>query len=123
MRSRLARYLLGQVPGWIMVTALLSALHWLADLPAWIVPAGLALAMAKDLAMYRVMRPTLDPPPARLLGARGRAVERLAPRGYVRVDGELWRAEAATGAIEAGAPVVVREADGLTLRVEPADGA
>jgi membrane-bound ClpP family serine protease len=70
--------------------------------------------------MYRVVRHTLDPPRGPLLGARGRAVERLDPSGYVRVDGELWRAEAMDGEIAAGAQVVVREADGLTLRVESA---
>jgi len=121
MRSLFGRYVLWQAPSWVAVTAALVALRWLASLPAWIVPVGVAAVIAKDLAMYRVLRPTLEPPPARLLGARGRAVERLAPVGYVRVDGELWRAEAAGGEIAAGADIVVREASGLTLRVERAD--
>jgi membrane-bound serine protease (ClpP class) len=121
MRSRFARYVLWQVPGWIAVTAALAALRWAVDLSIWIVPAGMVAVIVKDLAMYRAVRDTLVPPRARLLGARGRAVERLAPVGYVRVEGELWRAETAGGEIAAGAAVVVREANGLTLRVEPAD--
>jgi membrane protein implicated in regulation of membrane protease activity len=120
MPSRVRRYLLWQAPGWIAVTAALAVLRWLADLPAWIVPVGVAAVVGKDLAMYRVLRHTLEPPRARLLGARGRAVERLAPGGYVRVDGELWRAETSAGEIAAGAEIVVREAHGFTLRVEPA---
>ena len=119
MRSPLARYLLWQAPGWITVAAALAVLSWLAGLPAWLVPLGVAAGVVKDLAMYRIMRPTLDPPRARLLGARGRAVERLAPVGYVRVDGELWRAETTADDIAAGAEIVVRELDGLTVRVEP----
>jgi membrane protein implicated in regulation of membrane protease activity len=122
MSSRLARYLLWQAPGWITVAAALALLGWLAGLPAWLVPVGVAAVIVKDLAMYRVVRHTLDPPRARLLGARGRAVERLAPVGYVRVDGELWRAETTGGEIAAGAEILVRELNGLTLRVEPTEG-
>jgi membrane protein implicated in regulation of membrane protease activity len=116
------RYLLLQVPGWLVVAAALAVLHWLTGWPLWIVPGGVAVAVAKDLAMYRVVRDTLRPPRRGLVGARGRAVERLAPRGYVRVEGELWQAEAGGGPIEAGAAIVVREARGLTLRVEAGSG-
>ncbi len=122
MPSRFARYLLVQAPGWITVAAALAVLGWLAGLPAWIVPVGVAAVVVKDLAMYRFVRHTLDPPRVRLLGARGRAVERLAPVGYVRVDGELWRAETTGGEIAAGAGIIVREVHGLTLRVEATEG-
>jgi len=115
-----SRYLLWQVPGWLAVAAALAALHWLTGLPGWIVPAGLAAFVAKDLAMYPVVRDTLKEPRPRLVGARGHAVERLAPAGYVKVEGELWRAEATGGEIPADAEIVVREARGLTLRVEAA---
>jgi membrane protein implicated in regulation of membrane protease activity len=118
--SPFTRYLLMQTPGWLAVAAGLGVLRWLADLPIWIVPVGIAAFVAKDLAMYRVVRPTLRPPPERLVGIRGRAIERLAPTGYVRIEGELWRGEAIGGAIAAGAEVVVRESRGLTLHVEPA---
>jgi membrane protein implicated in regulation of membrane protease activity len=113
-------YLAWQAPNWVAVAAALVLLRWLADLPVWIVPVGVAVVIVKDLAMYRVLRPTLQPPRARLVGARGRAIEPLAPVGYVRVEGELWRAEAAGAPIAAGTDVVVCEANGLTLRVEPA---
>ena len=93
MTPRFRRYLLWQAPGWVAVGAALLALSGLADLPVWIVPLGVAAFVTKDMVMYRVVRHTLEPPRARLVGARGRAVERLAPVGYVRVDGELWRAE------------------------------
>jgi membrane protein implicated in regulation of membrane protease activity len=118
--SRLARYLLWQAPGWIIVAAALATLCWLAGLPAWIVGLGVTAVVVKDLVMYRAVRDTLQPPTG-LVGARGRAVERLAPAGYVKVDGELWRAEAVGGEIAAGAAIVVRETRGLTLRVDAAE--
>ena len=115
-----AYYVAWQAPSWIAVGVALGLLRWLADLPVWIMPVGVAAVIVKDLAMYRVLRPTLQPPAPRLVGARGRTVEPLAPAGYVRVEGELWRAETAGDPIAAGTDVVVCEASGLTLRVEAA---
>jgi membrane protein implicated in regulation of membrane protease activity len=115
--SRFTRYLLWQAPGWIAVAGALAALCWLFVLPVWILPLGVAVVVVKDLAMYRIVRDTLRPPPG-LAGARGRAIERLAPTGYVKIAGELWRAETTGAAIPAGADVVVRAVHGLTLSVE-----
>ncbi len=47
---------------------------------------------------------------------RGTVVDRLAPDGMVRVEGELWRARA-DRAIETGEMVEVTGVEGLTLRV------
>ena len=56
-----------------------------------------------------------------VIGAEGRAEEDLAPTGYVRVKGELWRAElvSAHDTILAGHAVRVHEIRGLTLLVLP----
>jgi membrane-bound serine protease (ClpP class) len=56
-----------------------------------------------------------------LIGRRAEAVERLAPSGYVRIDGELWRA-VAEAPVDAGAAVDITGVDGLTLRVRPSTG-
>jgi membrane protein implicated in regulation of membrane protease activity len=120
--SRFTRYLLWQAPGWIAVAGALAALCWLFAMPLWILPLGVGVVVVKDLAMYPIMRDTLRPP-AGLVGARGRAVERLAPTGYVKIAGELWRAETTSAAIPAGASVVVRAVHGLTVRVEERDEA
>jgi membrane-bound serine protease (ClpP class) len=56
---------------------------------------------------------------AAMLGRRAEVIERLGPRGRVRLDAEVWNAEAAA-AIEVGAEVVVTGVEGLTLRVRPA---
>ena len=54
-----------------------------------------------------------------LVGLTGVAIGDLRPDGQVRVEGEIWRARCEDGC-DAGAAVIVRAVDGLTLQVEPA---
>jgi membrane protein implicated in regulation of membrane protease activity len=61
--------------------------------------------------------------PTRPIGQRAEAVVRLAPSGFVRVNGELWKARVPHGDVSAGEVVVVRAADGFTLIVERPNGA
>ena len=56
---------------------------------------------------------------AAMLGRRAQVIERLGLRGRVRLDAEVWNAEAAAE-IDVGAEVVVTGVEGLTLRVRPA---
>ncbi len=53
-----------------------------------------------------------------LVGRRAVVVRGLAPRGQVRIDGELWEART-SGDVEPGEEVVVTGRDGLVLEVEP----
>lgn len=55
-----------------------------------------------------------------LIDRRAVVVTPLAPRGQVKLDGELWEARASTP-VEPGRVVTVRALDGLVLAVEPAD--
>ena len=52
-----------------------------------------------------------------LVGRTAVALGPLTPQGQVKVDGELWDARS-DGPVEAGAEVVVRDIEGLTLVVE-----
>jgi membrane-bound serine protease (ClpP class) len=54
-----------------------------------------------------------------LVGVTGVALGDLFPEGQVKVNGEIWRARCEPGC-DAGAAVVVRAVNGLTLEVEPA---
>ncbi|MBW2282050.1 MAG: NfeD family protein [Deltaproteobacteria bacterium] len=119
------RYLLLQMPGWALASvALYLAWSWYALPPTYAIGGWLAW-VAKDLVLYPFVRHAYAQVPSELIGVEqmvGRlavADEALAPGGYVRLRGELWRAESAV-AVEAGERVVIRRVHGLTLHVEPA---
>jgi membrane-bound ClpP family serine protease len=125
-RSTFARYLLFETPGWVVAAVALALLVYAEELharTAWIL---LALFVAKDFALYPVLRVGYEPSApdgsASLVGALGTARERLDPEGWVRIGAALWRAELARGQapVEAGAAVRVVAVDALTLHVERA---
>jgi len=55
----------------------------------------------------------------RLIGNRGLVTKKIIPHhpGQVKVDGEIWRAEA-TKTIDEKETVIVKDFDGVTLKVE-----
>ena len=120
------RYLLFQVPGWI-VAAALSAVSTRWPGFSWGTAALLFAAwVAKDLVLYRFVRHGYVPGDGEthrsLVGARGVAEQPLAPTGWVRVRGELWRAHLPPGAppVAKGARVRVVAVDGMEIVVERA---
>ena len=127
--STFARYLRFQAPAAVVVaTALVAAVHYglIAAATAVVV---LLLWVAKDLALYPLVRRAYEPGghgyPARLVGRCATARQALSPKGYVLVAGELWRAEAVgeDRPISAGENVVVTGAVGTRLLVRRAQGA
>jgi len=52
-----------------------------------------------------------------MVGSQGEVVSPLAPEGLVRIKGELWQAESASGRIDTGEEVTVVRQDGLKLIV------
>lgn len=76
---------------------------------------GLALTV-RALAQYRGVDYTS--PAKAPLGKSGRVINRIDPQGAIRLDGEIWTAESATGEpIEEGARVVVDDMNGLIVTV------
>lgn len=117
------KYLLFQVPGWVLaVLVLLVLIIWI-DLPIGIAVGLFVLWVVKDLVFYPLLRIAYQSGPKtvveQLVGLKGVAREHLDPDGYVRVRGELWRAEAENGKypIEAGSTVRVLAVKGMTLIV------
>lgn len=121
----LAKYWTLQVPGAALVALLLYLLRDTLGLQTWMLWSIVALWMVKDALLYPIVWRSYDPSPAdawhALEGARCVAVDRLAPAGYVRMQGELWHAELVDrmSAVDRGAPVRVHAVRGLTLLVEP----
>lgn len=117
-----ARYLIWQVPSWLLAAGAGVLVTRLVGLPVGAAALVLALLIVKDLALFPALRVAFrrSSHPPWPIGERGQTVEPLEPSGYVRVNGELWRAEARPpGArIPARQPIVVRSARELTLLVE-----
>jgi membrane protein implicated in regulation of membrane protease activity len=114
-----------QIPGWLLAVASALLLHRWVGLPGW---AGATLVVTwalKDAALYPFLRASYVPDSRtvieRLIGQVGIAVQPLAPRGYIRVRGELWLAEPTTAnvVIRGGHPVTVDAVRGTILLVRP----
>jgi membrane-bound serine protease (ClpP class) len=122
----LARYLVFQVPGWVIVGAgLVAAVHWwqLAEAIAWLL---FGLFVSKDLLMFPFVRKAYEPssgsPADALVGRSAVATDDLAPAGYVRIGSELWASELRDGGqVRKGFELRVVEVRGLTLIVEPVE--
>ena len=120
-RSVLFRYLLWQVPGWLLAGVVCALIVLALDLPWWLALAGVGVFVLRDLALYPAMRSVFQPAPSpHPIGERGVVVEPLRPEGMIRIRGELWRARA-PGEVEAQQEVVVTGVRGLTLLVRRAD--
>jgi membrane protein implicated in regulation of membrane protease activity len=125
--TRLRRYALYQVPGVAAVVLGVWVLWPRIGLPVWSAIAVIAGWIAKDIALYPVVKHAYDAvdngDPARLVGREATVIRALAPCGHVRVGGERWRAcvvEGGAGLVE-GQVVTVVSVHGLTLTVGPVD--
>ena len=85
------------------------------------VPLGLVTAFLMSIAV-RARRNKIVTGKQGLIGEIGIAQTELAPNGKVFVHGELWDA-VSTVSVSAGEQVVIRQVDGLTLRVDPVTAA
>ena len=118
------RYILLNIPGLAAVILILIIIqHWVV-LPVWLFWSIIGFWIVKDVVLFPFVWRAYDwerPGQSRsMIGERGIAKERLAPKGYVQVHGELWRAEIINGGppIEMGQSVKIVKMDGLTLFVE-----
>jgi membrane-bound serine protease (ClpP class) len=118
------RYILLNIPGLAAVILILIIIqHWVV-LPVWLFWSIIAFWIIKDVVLFPVVWRAYDwerPGRSRsMIGEHGIARDRLAPRGYVQVHGELWRAEKIGDGppIEAGQPIQIVKMKGLTLYVE-----
>jgi len=118
------RYALLQVPGLALLVVLLIVVQRWVDLPAWFSWGLVALWVAKDVILFPFTWRAYDwhrsGDANSMVGARGVTEEQLAPSGYIRVHGELWKAEVMGDGppIDRGEAVRVRAIRGLTLLVQ-----
>lgn len=123
------RYMLLQVPGWLIDIAVLAALmHWW-NMPLWGAGGILALLVIKDFVLYPFLRVGYETNAKsgieQLIGEPAVVKQTLNPEGYVLIRGELWKARATdrTLRLEPGASVRIESADGMLLLVSAAQPA
>jgi membrane-bound serine protease (ClpP class) len=112
------------IPGLVAVILILIIIqHWFV-LPVWLFWGIIGSWIVKDALLFPFVWRAYDgerPGSSRpMIGQRGIAKERLAPKGYVQIHGELWRAVKIENGppIEMGQSVRIVKIDGLTLFVE-----
>jgi membrane protein implicated in regulation of membrane protease activity len=127
-------YTLQAVFSWMLEEILLAAvILWLLprffdiNMPLWVL-AILMLALAVYSGfMYRAGRQTFFIRPKlaaeNIIGSQGTVTKPLAPEGYVKVQGVLWKAICHGFELEAGDEVEVIGMEGLRLVVKPKEAA
>jgi len=105
--------------------ALVAVVLWLLprvaiNIPLW----GLIIMMIAlgvyNYINYRLNKKVLVKKPMISLdiGSRGRTTTPISPKGYVRVNGELWQASSSS-TIDAGEEITIVGIEGMTLLVSP----
>lgn len=123
----LLRYWLLQLPATALLIVILVLLKDRFEIPAWALWSIVAIWVMKDALLYPLVWRSYDaayPVTAHSMeGAHGVATERIDSTGYVRVRGELWRAELTDGAppIDKGERVLVETRRDFILLVRPRD--
>lgn len=97
--------------------------RWGINIPVWglillLVAFGVYQVITYRIGRRALIRKPLVSPEA-MVGCYGKAITPLVPDGYVKINGELWRASSVGPHAEKGDEVVVREVNGLTLLVAP----
>jgi membrane protein implicated in regulation of membrane protease activity len=118
------RYILFQVPGVVLLYLLLILARRVVTLPPWFIWSLVAFWVIKDLILFPFVWRAYDQKwrddSSSMVGSWGIAEDRLDRSGYIRVHGELWKAEVMgnSPSIGKGEKVTVRGIRGLTLFVE-----
>jgi membrane protein implicated in regulation of membrane protease activity len=119
------RYVLFQIPNYALLILIWILLrHWW-DPPGWVLWSLVLFWVAKDAFWFFFVWRAYDTSPVgqknTMIGKEGLVEVRLAPSGYVRIQGEIWRAELQIEgqSLEKGRTIRVRAVRGLTLIVEP----
>lgn len=91
------------------------------SIPLWGIVAVLVAFAVFSYITYRIGHPTVlydgITDPNSIVGKEGIVEVDLNPAGYVRVEGELWKAAAAGGGLRKGDVVVITGINGLELTV------
>ena len=120
-RHAVIKYTLLQLSELAVIVFVLVLVRQWYNYPAWVVWVTIPLLLVKDVIMFPYIWRAYDKAnPNAMIGAEGTVTDKLSPSGYVRIQGELWRAIVidSGSVIEEGETVTVTNIDGLTLHVQ-----
>ena len=119
------RYGLLSLPGTIVLILILFVVRNWVPIPIWLWVTLILLWIAKEVILFpfvwRAYDHTRSEVSHSMIGKRGITKERLAPTGYILVQGELWKADKMVNEppIEKNKWVRVKKIEGLKLFVVP----
>ena len=120
------RYLSFQIPEWLILALFLWLLARKTPVNFWLAAGFFVFWVVKDLAIYPLVRDAFEKNAKtgteQLIGRKGVTHETLAPEGYIKIRGELWKARAEDQPIPRDTIVNVTAATGMTLTVRAEDG-
>lgn len=122
-KSIYLRYILLNIPEFAAMLLILVVIQYWVVIPVWLLWSIIGFWIVKDVVLFPFIWRAYDWDRAgksrSMIGARGVAIEKLNPAGYIQIHGELWRAEKIGEGppIEEGQPVRVKKMEGLTLFV------
>jgi membrane-bound serine protease (ClpP class) len=112
----LGSFLVFPLPGWELLSA-----RAVESGRQMLVSVAVVMSCIFGFVIYKVAqakRLSIKAGPEQLIGLSGTVVSKLTPRGEVRVEGQIWKAESITGYIQIGEAVEVVDRKGLILRVK-----
>jgi membrane-bound serine protease (ClpP class) len=113
----LGSFLAFPLPGWELLSS--SAVE---SARTTLILVALVMSAIFGFVVYKVAeakRMKLKAGPEQLIGKSGVTTSELAPRGEVKIEGQIWKAETLGDRVRQGEPVEVVSREGLILRVKP----
>jgi membrane-bound serine protease (ClpP class) len=111
----LGSFLAFPLPGWTVLSA-----RAVESARTTLISVALVMSTIFGFVVYKVAearRMRVKAGPEQLIGKPGIAISELAPRGEVKIEGQIWRAETLGEHVKQGEPVEVVSRKGLILRV------
>jgi membrane-bound serine protease (ClpP class) len=113
----LGSFLAFPLPGWELLSA-----RAVESARVTLISVALVMSAIFGLVVYKVAearRMKVKAGPEQLIGKTGVTISGLAPRGEVKIEGQIWRAETLGDRVRQGETVEVVSREGLILRVKP----
>jgi len=113
----LGSFLAFPLPGWELLSA-----RAVESARTTLISVALIMSGIFGFVVYKVAearRMKVKAGPEQLIGKTGITISELAPRGEVKIEGQIWRAETLRDHMRQGEPVEVVSREGLILRVKP----